>query len=347
MIETEQTVLTPDEAGAFVAQWAEHHRISADELAKRLDVSEDQAISLMRQAKGRLAMEKWLSGKQPATARVFTKWPLIVGGVLVGAGLGAFLTATFWPSSTPVVAAAPLPPLGIQVQTMDPVRSSVASVSSVNGAPGGIPSTTTGTTSAPPAAIRSVHPSMTQIPGGFSMGRVSPPTEGKAPRVTRSTFRPGSPPFNETMPDRKPTNVNNLIKANIPADMIIEIRTSHGAMVINGQTTNNLRKAQAMRRESICEPLRALVGCFAVQGLTPGPGDTSVGSKKIQLEIWIGAAHVTRTLVWEPPGGGQVRDDINNPFSGFYDLLTPELSAQIRSAGTHLFLFPSRAPEIR
>ncbi len=350
MIETEQTVLTPEETGAFVAQWAEQHRIGVEELARRLDVPEAQAASLLRQAKGRVAMNRWLDEKQPKSSPLIHKWPMLAVAAVVGAALGAFVTSQFWPSGPAAAGTAPLPlpPPGIQVTTTNPAAPT-EQTARPGGSATGIQADNHGPVAAPHPSIHSMAPPMGQLPGGWAMGKVAGPLNGQMRPVGHSDTSGFHPvPAGAMMPDGKPVSVNDQIKAKIPADLIVLVRSSHGAMIVNGETTNNLRLATGIRREAICETVRDLLSCFEAHGLTPTSADPkSAWGKDMQLEIWLGSAHLDQMLTWDSPSGSLLKQSIGNPYSGFYDVSVSNLQQQIRQAGKHLFLFPSRAPEVK
>ena len=99
MTDLDETPISPDEAGAFVAQWAQHNKVGISELTTRLGVSEEQAGSLLRQAKGRLSMEKWLAEKQPRPIGLSSQWATSLAIFAIGCAVGCVLTSYFLPGA--------------------------------------------------------------------------------------------------------------------------------------------------------------------------------------------------------------------------------------------------------
>ncbi len=87
MTDEEPTTLTPTEAGAFVAQWAEQHPVDLAELATRLELDPVQSESLLRQAKGRIAMELWQHRRPPRPAPS-VRFVVVVAALVVGGSVG-------------------------------------------------------------------------------------------------------------------------------------------------------------------------------------------------------------------------------------------------------------------
>jgi hypothetical protein len=190
--------------------------------------------------------------------------------------------------------------------------------------------------SAPKANINGSSSAVTQVPGGFSMGH---PPMGTGPQTISVT---------DIARDKKPTNANAELKVPIPDDLILEIRSSHGALIVNGKKTNNLRHATALRREPLCEAIRALLGCFEAHGLAPTSKEIDdEAARRVDLNLWIGSVHLKQGLNWDASHGEHLRSLIGNPYSSFYDMLQTDLVHQIKLAGPHLFLFNSQAPEVR
>ena len=131
-----QSPLSPDEAGAFVAQWAEHNKVGVSELAKRLGVSDEQAASLMRQAKGRISMEHWLADKSSRRSGKSAPWKVMLPIFAIGCALGAFVTSYLAPGgSTASYSESSMPPK-YQVSFSDPSSTSSGSSSSEQGGEG-------------------------------------------------------------------------------------------------------------------------------------------------------------------------------------------------------------------
>ncbi len=98
MVEQQESALTPEEAGAFVAQWVDTHRVTLPELAQRFEVESAEALSLARQAKGRLNMEAWLRDQQPAKRIPASFWLLVAAALVAGGLIGCLIMQQLSPS---------------------------------------------------------------------------------------------------------------------------------------------------------------------------------------------------------------------------------------------------------
>ncbi len=116
----DQLPLSPDEAGAFVAQWAEHNKVGVSELSKRLGVADDQAASLMRQAKGRISMQQWMAGKSTRASGNSAPWKVMLPIFAIGCALGAFVESYLSPGGATSSVSESAPPAKYQVSFTDP-----------------------------------------------------------------------------------------------------------------------------------------------------------------------------------------------------------------------------------
>ncbi len=91
MKDNPKEILSPEEAGAFVTQWAERNPVTAEQLAEHLSIDPKDIPGLMRQAQGRLSMSSWINTAQSSSASSHTyPWvlksliliiPLLLGAV--------------------------------------------------------------------------------------------------------------------------------------------------------------------------------------------------------------------------------------------------------------------------
>lgn len=131
-----QSPLSPDEAGAFVAQWAEHNKVGVSELATRLGISDEQTASLMRQARGRISMGYWLADKSSRTSGKSAPWKVMLPIFAVGCALGAFVTSYLAPGGATASFSESSTPPKYQVSFSDPGTLSSGSSASEQGGEG-------------------------------------------------------------------------------------------------------------------------------------------------------------------------------------------------------------------
>jgi len=335
MVNEELTELTPEEAGAFVAQWVEHRKVGIEELAALLGVEDVQIPSLMRQAKGRLAMDKWLGERRPRVS-TWRSYIYPVGAALIlGVGVGCFIVG-FLLKSPPMSAPAlqvNLPPPGIEtsVSQAPPTVNSGAPVSK----PDGAVSPTAHSENEP---IPNGGPSDIGGKVGETIAFLTVPPVGKAPTPDNQAVKLPHQGVGLQTDSLPRIDLSKIIQPAMPADLAILVSTPMAHYYIRGQQKRSVPLAHKIQKQDLDGPILAAVHYVVDQELqtdSPSPyrGDVAIA----YLRLRVGQAMVQIPIPW----GTSSRDQILRTLEPLHSPLTGDLDQRllksIHEYGAELF----------
>jgi len=325
-------LLSSEEAGAFVAQWAETNPIGLEDLVRRLEIDPAQVESLWRQAQGRRSMNKWLTERKEPVRRAAVPWQLsalIVVAIL--AVLGDILFGHR--QSEPVVTA-----------TGSQMRSGFLS-SSPTGLLGGGPR---GDVVAGPGA--SGPRPMPTKPLSRGTDFVALPMSGAVP-APKSGMRPVS----VFPPPRYPSNMRGKSNAGdgralvnetkrvrsmqviIPDDLVLSISTPKATYACFGQRKQNALASQQLHQDDVTKPLQALMSVILEFELLPNLPDMPGSSQFASVNITIGVVHYSATIHWSKADRGTLSTQFASPGDTFTTGVVVPFLEGIHRAGVGLF----------
>jgi len=331
--------LTPDEAGAFVAQWAERNPVSLEELIEKLEIDSIEARRLMSQATGRVSMQKWMAQKKPGKPfdGVSLKAPIVacICAFLLGGFLVFVLMPRFLRGRRPFFGGPSRPTLG-----------------SVVGGPGQAI-----VTAADGTAL--TRPPFSPVPGdgdpiqriGLKAGSdlaqltVNPPS---SPTTSSSTGIPqdrlwrkffGSDPH----PNVPLTDLNETLmrsKTPVPSDVFFAVVTPESMYTAYGDLRNNLQLAQRLKLAEVCKVLDAMMAIAIRNSKLPLPPSQLHSMPRGGIMVRIGNAAAFWPLRWTADNRASLENLCKDPNDSTVRTYLGPLIDQIRNSGEALFAKP-------
>jgi len=350
----EQVILSSEEAGAFVTQWAENQTVSVADLAARLGIDETRAASMLRQARGRLSMERWLSDKQPKTPSWRGLiWP-VLAALLIGGALGCFITGYLMP--TPLASAPPrqelLKPEITASVSQSPAETNSSDTSDTK-AGAGTPATPSGE-----AASSEVHAEATSrqtqdLSGpedaGAKLGQMMAQQTISVGRPistspSGSGHRVAGPSQGKYTPTTKPpVDLTDEVNTKIPNDLQIELETPDHTYFIHGVLTKNYKNAQRIHERDLEEPIQKLLQFVIRQELgAVSDRSKSGGMNEATVRVRVGRAAAKTTIAWESGQRDQILKQVGDFSSPLYTELCVRLVKVIHALGQMLFMYVVR-----
>ena len=343
MVDEDKPTLTPEEAGAFVAQWAERRKVDVAELSRLLGVDEAEAVSLLRQAKGRVHMQDWLLENRQRTAFKDKLWAWLIVAFVVGGAGGCFVMSYFAPPAASVDAQArQLPPPPIQVSSgitpPEPFRGPGAS-------PFGGPMPPDRDSAAGDRTDPNIEATRLGAQAGAMLGDLTVsighrPTNSGAPVIAEPTS-PGQPTSSERIivPTRTFHDLTNQLPTPLPADAVVELDCPAGFFKIRGATTNDYVNAMKIRDRQLINPMVELL-TYAINTDTASPhGDAGRDLPIGRIRVHVGKASGSASIRWnrlKPDDLKTYRD----PDCPLYHELTGEVMMGIRQLKERIFESP-------
>jgi len=316
MVDEEQSTLTPDEAGAFVSQWAERRNIDVSELAERLGVDESQATSLLRQARGRLHRDEWVRKKNSQKSRLSSQIGPILGGVLLGVIVGCLAMKLFTQSSSPAEDQKLPPDPQIKVTTSD------------NQPPPQNNPNSTGVT--PPSGGAGASP---PGPGSFVGHPIGPSGAISPPQAAAVNMEPQA-----TVNGPRFFDLSNTLATPIPGDLMVELGSPMARYTCRGPAVSDVQNALNIDSKAIEGPIRELVS-YAIEKELSIPRDRThpMHSKSGRILISMGRALASTRIAWnfEEPEKLRLEESVD---AKCYGELSSTLIKSIKEYGPTLFL---------
>jgi hypothetical protein len=320
MVEQDSSVMTPDEAGAFVAQWVQHRKIGVLELDEKLGVDETQVPSLVRQAKGRMSMERWLVEKQPQSLAMKKGWIPVLLALFIGTALGCFLMSTFFSNTPQAQAGADASHPKIEVTTSDP----------------------------PPVLHSdrkddtSTHPRFTLPPMDGGLHTVADPhfSANLKGWETQAALAPKAVPVSPQFAaaQRNTVDVTQWVGSRIPRDLIIQMVTPNGIFEMRGVISKDYRFAQRLATRDLVAPLEAMLRFMSNQRIaTSTTVEHSNGQPALQVNLHLGWARSQASIAISSDQKMNLVKLVEGPNSELAKHLCNPLLGQIHAYGLMLF----------
>lgn len=355
MVDDGRPTLTPDEIGAFVAQWAQRRTMDLAELASLLGVDEAQAASLLRQARGRTHMDAWLQDQRPQRGIERWLWGIVAGCLLFGCLVGGLIANYLGNSTDRQPENRPLNPPPIQVSTTEPTANATS------------PPAIKVETEAKPADSSGVmgdgdlsreNPDAAKV--GAQVGRMLADQTvilGHRPISGATPAGLGGPMENrsilktqlvETRLEPIPVDVAHMyhdmtdhLKTPLPSDAVIELQTPTDYYTMRGPQIKNYKDAARIKAQELIEPMWELLMYSVNSNLGQQYRRHSNGKAIGRIRIAVGqsAASVMIRFSDGKPDGAI---DYAKKDAGLYRDLSKQVLDGIKTLGPNLFVEPAR-----
>ncbi len=332
MAEEDQSKLTPDEAGAFVVQWAERRDVEISELVKRLGVDEAQATSLLRQARGRLHMQAWLQEQRPSGGLGQKPWFLLGVAFVVGGIVGCIVMSYLHPATGVTEAQArPLPPPPVTVSsngTLPENNPSMVPLSTGNRVSTQPPFASDETQN--PAAAR-IGDRAGAVIGDLTGGLGQRPAAPQGVIQSRSTL--AGKPTSASTEMLVYHDLTNTLRTQLAADIDVELDCPAGYFTVHGLRTEDYTNALKLKQRDLEIPMVALMN-YAIKWGKGKPHAQDVPTARIRIHV--GAATASSSIHWNDKLPDQLESykDSGHPV---YGELSSLILQAIRHFGPKLF----------
>ena len=339
MVDEQSTALTSEEAGAFVAQWAELHKVSVEELAAKLGVTQEQIPSLLRQTKGRLSMERWLQEKQPKKSPINKLWAPVLIALVIGAGLGAFAIGYVFPTPAPSASPlTPLPPPDIKASVTEPPAATDGQPKDSGPATRSQDNSVERHTSndSPDSGATAAGKAVGDVMGKLTTNIGSAPPRDGGPGLVVRAGASGKASAQDNLPR---IDIGSKIKSKLPDDLVISVGTQKALYYVRGKTLRSSWQAQKIEKQDIDPPLKECVRVVVGLELAGKASDsTQDGAPVATVRVHVGQASAQVTVPWSIKSKGELLGELTPLHSQLTADLDGKLISAIHKHGSDLFI---------
>lgn len=345
-MEDSKKKLKSSEVGAFVAQWAERHPVSLEELVQILDVPDHELESLKRQASGRLAMERWMQQNKPATAKTKPKFKLLIVSIptlVILIFVLVMVQRSRTQSDGPVVTnsatrfhfpvAAP--------SAMEQITTSSPSLYEFKNSPTNPQNPAVGLGTQAGADL--AKETMQGAPSGQSIHSVNmEPSHqvafmGSVPRPVSGVGYQSDPGMRQLPPTVDLTKRLNSARMPMPYDLQITVVTPKFTYQAYGPMTHDPQKAAKVDRVALAKELDRMIQLILERELTPEIPDSGPMAAWTNVQLRIGRAVTHAPLHWIKADRKRIQNYFKDPNDPMLSPLFEPLLETVQSAGSSLF----------